>query len=132
MKRIGILMACLLAAFVIGCEDDEEEGGGGSGVSGTWKGSGFYDGGVALNDFTMTLTQNGNSVSGSYDITRPNRHMAGSVSGWNNSGTLDLTLTPHGTVDGTVSGGSMTIVWWESGFGGDVEGQEAHLTLNKQ
>jgi hypothetical protein len=102
MKRIAILMACLLAVFVIGCED-EEEGGGGSGVTGTWRGSGFYDGGVALDDFTMVLTQDGTSVSGSYDITRPNRHMAGSVSGSNNGGTLDLTLNPNGTVDGTLT-----------------------------
>ncbi|MBU1692832.1 MAG: hypothetical protein KJ726_09460 [Verrucomicrobia bacterium] len=131
MKRIAILLACVLAVFVMGCESDEASGGG-SGVTGTWKGSGFYDGGVALNDFTMVLNQDGTTVSGSYDITRPNRHMVGSVSGSNNGGTLDLTLNPNGTVDGTVSGNTMTIVWWESGFGGDIEGQEAHLTLTRQ
>jgi len=130
MKRIAVLLACLLAVFVIGCED--EEAGGASGINGTWTGSGFYDGGVALNNFTMVLTQDGNAVSGSYDITRPNRHMVGSVSGSNNGGTLDLTLNPNGTVDGTVSGNTMTIEWWESGFGGDEEGGYAHLTLTKQ
>lgn len=131
MKKLAILTACLLAVFAVGCEDDDEEGGG-SGVTGTWNGSGFYDAGVQLNDFTMVLTQDGDAVSGSYDITRPNRHMAGSVSGSNNGGTLDLTLTPNGTVNGTVDGDTMTIEWWESGFDGRVEGGEAHLTLTRQ
>lgn len=127
MKHGGILLAGLLAVMGIGCEDD----GGGSGVSGTWTGSGHYTHAKQLPvEITLVLTQNGNAVSGSYDITRPNRHMVGSVSGTITGNTLDLTMTPHGLADGTVSGDTMTLDWWEEGLG--EEGTHAIVTLTRQ
>lgn len=131
MKRIGIVLACLLAVFVIGCEDNNG-GGGSSGVTGTWKGTGGYDPGTSIDDFTLVLTQDGNAVSGSYDITRPNRHMVGSVSGTIEGNALDMTLNPNGLADGTVDGNVMTLHWWESGYAGEAAGRDGHVTLTRQ
>lgn len=130
MKRMLVVLACALMVCAIGCEDEGD--GGGSGVSGTWTGSGAYVQGTPISNFTLVLTQSGNAVSGSYDIARSGRHMAGSVSGTVSANALNLTLTPHGRADGTVSGNTMSLHWWESGFGGDPEGKDAHVTLTRQ
>ena len=120
MTVLGLLMA----VAIVGCDDDDDDGGGGGGssgsVSGAWHGTGNYKhNNVPITDFTMNLTQSGNSVSGSYSIKRDARPtMSGSVSGSVNGNKVDLTMGPHGHAEGAVSGNSMGLYWYESGFGG--------------
>jgi hypothetical protein len=135
MQKLGVVLACVLTMLWAGCEDSNKNDDGGndaSGVAGRWVGSGSYDNGVLITDFTLNLTQNGNSVGGSYDIQRNGRHMAGSISGTTSGNQIDMTFTPHGNASGTISGNTMSLNWWESGFGGDVEGANGTVTLTKQ
>ncbi len=91
-----------------------------NGVSGSWSGTGNYEhNNVPITAFNLNLSQDGNNVSGSYSIKRDARDtMSGSVSGSVSGGNIDMTMGSHGFADGSFSGDTMNLNWFESGFGG--------------
>ncbi|MBN1269957.1 MAG: hypothetical protein JXB04_10230 [Kiritimatiellae bacterium] len=125
MKKAWLVLLSLAVAMVmVGCDDDDDDDDGGGGVpgsvAGAWSGTGNYvHNNVPITSFNLNLAQDGDNVSGSYSIKRDARDtMNGSVSGTASGGNIDLTMNPHGQADGTCSGNSMTLDWYESGFGG--------------
>jgi hypothetical protein len=138
-KTLAIVLSLLMSMAIVGCDDDDDDdsgsGASGGSVAGSWSGSGNYvHNSVPITAFNLNLNQDGNSISGSYSIKRDARDtMSGSVSGSVNGGSIDLTMSPHGHADGTVSGNSMTLDWFESGFGGsDFDGpRNGTVTLSR-
>jgi len=120
----------VFAAVVVFSGCDSSSSSSPAAVAGVWTGSGAYEQGTAISNFRLTLTQDGKSVLGSYSVTRTGRStMTGSVSGSVSGSKLNLTLSPHGMADGRVDGNTMTLFWFESGFGGTGGG--GTVTLSK-
>lgn len=113
---LGLLVACSMTA----CDSGGDSNGGGGSAAGTWTGTGNYVfNSVPIREFTLNLTQTGNTLSGTYSITRDARgNMSGSLTGTVNGGNIDLSMPAHGFAAGTFGGGSMTLDWTETGFGG--------------
>jgi len=107
MKKITMLCAVMLGALaglMLGCGSDSTSGAPATGVdvSGTWTLN------AAGETSTMTLTQNGDALSGSVQGVP----LTGSMNGNSISITTGLpggpTLMAEGTVDGATMGGSYT------------------------
>jgi len=127
MRRIVIAALCIMSvALLVGCDGDGDGGGGGGdSVSGTWSGTGSYhtgEFGEPLSmEFTMELNLNhqGTLVQGTYVVTRPVRGtMSGTASGTASAGTINMTLSPHGSASGQYGGGVMNLTWFEDWGGG--------------
>ncbi len=135
MRKVFLAILCATAlVFIVGCDGDGDgDGGGGSvgNISGTWVGSGSTGNDKHQMNINMTLNiQNeGALIAGTYNITRPNREMSGSITGTLSGGNFTMTMGLHGWADGTVSGSTMTINWTEE-RGGDPF--FSTLTLVKQ
>jgi hypothetical protein len=125
MRKAFLAILCATAlVFVVGCDGDgnggSDGGGSTSNISGTWVGSGTTGNDKHQMSINMTLNiQNeGALIAGSYDISRPNRDMSGSLTGTLSGSSFTMTMGLHGWADGTVSGNTMTINWTEE-RGGD-------------
>ena len=132
MRKMLQLAAVVCAGFLtFGCDDGGGGGGGGTAdVRGTWNGTGVYEQGTRITSFTLNLDQTGNAVTGTYDIQREGRHMAGTVSGSVSGGDIDMDLIPHGNAAGNVSGNVMNLNFFEPGFGGGP-GRNAEVSLTR-
>jgi len=123
-------MGLAIMVLMSGCDDSSSDSSGSTaGVAGHWSGSGNYDQGTAIQTFILDLAQNGNAVSGSYSVKRTGRsQMNGSVNGSVSGSSINMTLSPHGTANGSVNGNTMSLYWYESGFGGSGGGGNVNLS----
>jgi hypothetical protein len=130
MKRaqvIGLGLAALLAFAA--CESGKDDGGDTTTkdnqqqtLTGTWTGSGQYRQGTPIYSMMLYLTQTGNHLEGTYTVDRAGRsNMRGRISGYLEGAYIRMDYIPHGNASGTVSGNSMLLDWYESGFGGHGE-----------
>ena len=84
MKRFRMMMIGLFSVLLMtACESyfsgrnngDDDDNDTSSKVTGTWDGTGSYrHNGVPIRKFKLSLTQDGNHVSGSYSIKRDARY----------------------------------------------------------
>lgn len=90
--RLFLVVAGMLAlCFSPGCEGDDGDSGGSGALNGTWRGT------TAGRPLTMTLKQNGTSLSGSYKLENPD--FSEGLSGTASSATPPATATLTGGGD---------------------------------
>jgi len=130
MGKWLIVPLVLVGLMFVGCDDsDDDDSSSGNGLSGRWSGGGNYDQGTVISDITLDITDTNGDITGTYSVTRTGRQtMTGTVAGDVNGGNVDLRMTPHGSAAGSVDGNTMSLYWYEDGFGGTGGGGNVVLT----
>lgn len=130
MRRLAVVS--VIAVMLMACNDST--GPSGSGLNGTWKGT-ATDSQTGSGTASVTLSQSGQSLSGTWQVTFQGVVSTGNATGAVNGANLVLTLEPSSQTDctvnvtGTVSGSTISGDYSLSGCSSTDTGT---LTLTKQ